>query len=104
MTASDYLSRSHLFRQLRNGPDGEYAKHFASRLVRDGLRQHGTWRSLNLFRDLMRWAAVNGLAAANRDEHVIEAFLGFRAKRQTIQAGDRAAMSRLLSALRDTGL
>jgi site-specific recombinase XerD len=104
MTAFDYLSRSHLFRQLRNGPDGEYAKHFASRLVRDGFCQQGTWRSLNLFRDLMRWAAVNGLAAANLDEHVIEAFLRFRAKRQTIQAGDRAAMARLLSALRDAGL
>ncbi len=100
MTAVDYLSKSHLYRRLSNGPHGEYARHFASRLVRDGLRQHGTWRSLNLFRDLMRWTAANKLAAADLNEHVVDSFLGFRAERQSIQAGDRAAMARLLSVLR----
>lgn len=104
MRAVDYLNRSHLFRQLSNGPHGQYAKHFASRLARDGLRPHGTWRSLNLFRDLMRWAAANKLAAADLNEHATDAFLEFRAERQSIQPGDRAAMARLLSALRDAEL
>jgi site-specific recombinase XerD len=104
MTTADYLSRSRLFRRLSNGPHGQYARYFASRLVRDGLRQHGTWRSLNLFRDLMRWTDANKLAAADLNEHVIDAFLRFRAEHQSIQPGDRAAMARLLSALRDAGL
>ena len=76
----------------------------ASRLIRDGLCRHSTWRSLNLFRDLMRWAAASNLAADDLDERVVEAFLGFRGERQGIQPGDRAAMARLLSALRGAAL
>ena len=104
MTTADYLNRSRLFRRLSSGPHGQYASHFASRLIRDGLHQQGIWRSLNLFRDLMRWTAANKSAPADLNEHVIEAFLRFRAERQGIQPGDRAAMARLLSALRESGL
>lgn len=100
MTAADYLNRSRLFRQLSSGPHEQFARHFASCLIRDGLCRHSTWRSLNLFRDLMCWAAASNLAAEDLNERVIEAFLGFRGERQGIQPGDRAAMARLLSALR----
>ena len=104
MTTADYPNRSRLFRRLSSGPHGQYASHFASRLIRDGLHQQGVWQSLNLFRDLMRWTAANKSAPADLNEHVIEAFLRFRAERQGIQPGDRAAMARLLSALRESGL
>jgi site-specific recombinase XerD len=104
MSTADYLNKSRLFRQLSSGPHGRHARHFASRLIRDGLCRHSTWRSLNLFRDLMRWAAANNLAAEDLNERVIEAFLRFRAERQSIQPGDRAAMARLLSALREAAL
>lgn len=104
MTKADYLNRSRLFRRLSSGPHGQYARHFASRLIRDGLCRHSSWRSLNLFRDLMCWAAASKLVAVDLNEHVIEAFLGFRAERQSIQPGDRAAMARLLLALREAGL
>lgn len=104
MNTTDYLNRSRIFRQLSGGPYGQYAGHFASRLVEDGLRPHGTWRSLNLFRDLMRWTQASKLAAADLNEHAIDAFLRDRTVRQSIQPGDRAAMARLLSALRDAGL
>ena len=104
MTAADYLNRSHLFRRLSSGPHEQYARYFASRLIRDGLCRHSTWRSLNLFRDLMCWAASSSLAAKDLNERVIEAFLEFRSERQCIQPGDRAAMARLLSALREAAL
>ncbi|MGI9435233.1 MAG: site-specific integrase [Geminicoccaceae bacterium] len=104
MTTANYLNRSRLFRQLSSGPHGQYVHHFASCLIRDGLCRHSTWRSLNLFRDLMLWAAASKLVAADLNERVVEAFLGFRAERQSIQPGDRAAMVRLLLALREAGL
>ena len=42
--------------------------------------------------------------ARDLNECVIEAFLEFRSERQCIQPGDRAAMARLLSALREAAL
>ena len=37
MIAEEYLSRSRLFRRLRNGPYGSYVELYASRLIRIGL-------------------------------------------------------------------
>lgn len=104
MNTTDYLNRSRIFEQINGGPHQQYLGPFASRLIKDGLRPHGTWRALNLFRDLMRWIEASKLAAADLNENVIDTFLSDRAKRQSIQPGDRAAMARLLSSLRDAGL
>jgi hypothetical protein len=43
-------------------------------------------------------------ALANRDEHMVERYLRHRAGRQTIQPGDRAALKRWLSVLREEGV
>lgn len=99
MNTTEYLNRSRIFRQISSGPYGRHAGSFASRLVEDGLRPHGTWRALNLFRDLMRWAEANELAVTDLNEFAIDTFLDARAVRQSIQPGDHAAMARLLSAL-----
>ena len=63
MVAEGYLNRSRLFQRLRNGPHGPYVELYASRLVEDGLGRQGTWRSLNLFGDLMDWLAASGRMA-----------------------------------------
>jgi hypothetical protein len=55
MIAEEYLTRSRLFRRLRNGPRGSYVELYASRLVKVGLSRRGTWRSLNLLGDLLSW-------------------------------------------------
>ena len=49
MIAEEYLTRSRLFRRLRNGR--------ALRLAacQDGLNCRGTWRSLSLVGDLLSW-------------------------------------------------
>ena len=57
MIAEEYLSRSRLYRHLRNGSHGELVELYASRLAKEGLARHGTWRCLNLVGDLLSWMA-----------------------------------------------
>src|SRR6516164_9707551 len=55
MIAEEYLTRSRLFRRLRNGPHGSHVELYASRLVKVGLNRRGMWRSVNLVGDLLSW-------------------------------------------------
>jgi len=113
MSAEEYLSGSRLYRCLKSGPHGQLVELYAARLVKDGLDaarlvkdglgRQGTWRSLNLFADLMGRLASSGLQLADFNECVVEQYLRHRAKRRSIQAGDRAAFKRLLAALREAG-
>jgi hypothetical protein len=45
MIAEEYLTRSRLFRRLRNGPHASYVELYVSRLVKIGLNPRSTWRS-----------------------------------------------------------
>jgi hypothetical protein len=60
--------------------------------------------SLSLFRDLMEWHVGNGHDSKGLNEEDIERFFDHRSRHWRINAGDRAALRRLLSALRDKGL
>lgn len=104
MIAEEYLSRSQLFRHLRNGPYSSYVELYASRLVKVGLNRHGTWRSLNLLGDLMSWLSRIGLRPTDLNERMAEGYLRHRSRKQSIQPGDRAALKRLLSVLREAGV
>ena len=103
MVAEEYLGMSRLFRRLKSGPHGRLVELYAARLVKDGLVRHGTWRCLNLAGDLLSWIARGGSKLTDLDEGKVEQYLRHRARRQSIQAGDRAALKRLLSVLRDAG-
>ena len=103
MTAAEYLSRSRLFRRLKSGPNGQLVELYAARLVKDGLARQGTWRSFSLFDDLMSWVASACSKLTDLDEEMAERYLRHRAGRQSIQPGDRAALKRLLSVLREAG-
>lgn len=48
MITEEYLSRSRLFRRLKNGPQGELIELCTARLVKDGLAGQSTWRCLNM--------------------------------------------------------
>lgn len=105
MTATEeYLSRSRLFRRLTDDPHGRLIELYGARLIADGLARHGSWRSLNLVGDLLRWIANCGFKLTDLDERMVEQFLQRREKRQHIQSGDRAALRRWLSVLRDAGI
>jgi site-specific recombinase XerD len=101
MVAEEYLGRSRLFGRLKSGPQGQLVELYAARLVKDGLARHGAWRCLNLVGDLLSWIASGRLKLADLDERMVERYLVHRAENQSIQPGDRAALKRLLSVMRD---
>ena len=57
MIAEEYLSRSRLYRRLRNGHHRELVERYAARLVEVGLAHQRTCRSLRLISDLLSWIA-----------------------------------------------
>ena len=94
--AKEYLGGSRLFRNLKSGPHGHIVELYAARLVKDGLARHGTWRCLNLAGDLLSWIARSRAELTDLDERLVERYLRHRARKQSIQPGDRAALRRLL--------
>ena len=103
MTAEEYLSRSRLFRRLKNGPHGQLVELYAARLVRDGLGRRSTWRSLSLLGGLLSWVASSSSTPTELDEGMIDQYLQRRSGRRFVQPGDRAALKRFLSMLREVG-
>lgn len=104
MVAEEYLGRSRVFRRLKSGPHGQLIELYAARLVKDGLARQGTWRCLNLVDGLLSWLTRSRLKLSGLDERVLERYLRDRARKQSIQPGDRAALKRLLSVLRQADL
>jgi site-specific recombinase XerD len=103
MIAEEYLTRSRLFRRLRNGPHASCVELYVSRLVKIGLNRRGTWRSLNLVGDLLSWLTRIGSIPTELNERMVEEYLRHRSTEQCIQKGDHAALKRLLSVLREAG-
>ena len=104
MIAEEYLRTSRLFRRLKNGPHGQLVELYATLLVNDERASHGTWRCLNLVGGLLSWIERRGLRPTDLKEQVTERYLKDRAGKQSLQPGDRAALKRLLSALREVGM
>jgi hypothetical protein len=103
MECEEHLRGSRLFRRLRRGPHGQLVERYAARLVGDGLVRHGTWRCFNVVGGLLSWIASRRGALADLDEHSVEQYLRHRAGKQSIQPGDRSALKRWLSVLREEG-
>ena len=101
MECDEYLRRSRLFRLLRSGPHGQLVERYAARLVGDGLVRHGTWRCFNVVGGLLSWIASRRGVLADLDERMVEQYLRHRAGKQSIQPGDRSALKRWLSVLRE---
>ena len=99
----EYLQRSRLFHQLKAGDHGQLVERYAARLVEDGLVRLGTWRCLNVVGGLLSWVESRRGTLADLDERMVERYLQYRAGRQSIQPGDRAALKRWLSVLREEG-
>ncbi len=104
MIAEEYLARNRLFRRLKNRCHGQLIERYAARLVEDGLAQRVTLRSLSLVGDLMNWMASSRFRVADIDEAMVERFLRNRARKRSIYSGDRPALKRFLSVLRDAGV
>jgi site-specific recombinase XerD len=103
MDVEEYLGRSQLFRRLKCGPHGQLVERYAVRLVEERLVQHGAWRCLNVVSGLLGWIRRRHRKLADLDERTVDLYLRYRARRQSIQPGDRAALKRWLSVLRAEG-
>jgi site-specific recombinase XerD len=103
MIAREYFCRSRLYRSLRSGVHGELVERYVARLVEIGLARLGTRRSLNLVGGLLSWIAASRSALTDLDERMVERYLRNRAGKQLIYPGDRLALDRFLSVLRDAG-
>jgi len=104
MIAEEYLSGSRLYRRLRNGPHGELVERYAARLIELGLARQSTRRSLNLVSDILSWIASSRSAPTELDERLVERYLRHRSRKRPIYPGDRLALKRFLSVLRDAGM
>jgi site-specific recombinase XerD len=103
MECEEYLRRSRLFQRLRSGRHGQLVERYAARLVGDDLVPHGTWRCLNVVGGFLSWIASRRGVLADLDERTVEQYLRHRATKQSIQPGDRSALKRWLSLLREEG-
>ena len=104
MNAEEYLTRSRLFQHLKNGAHGQLIELYTARLVEDGLARQSTWRCLNVVGDLLSWIASSRFELTGLDERMAERYLQRRGRKLSIQPGDRTALKRLLSVLRDAGM
>jgi len=103
MESEDYLSRIRLFRRLKNGPHGQLVERYATRLVEERFSGRVTRQCLNVVSGLLEWIAIRRWKLADIDDHTVERYLQYRARKQSIQPGDRAALRRWVSVLRDEG-
>jgi len=104
MIAGKYLSRSRLFRRLKNGSHGQLIERYAARLVEDGRAQQGTLRCLRIIGGLLSWITISRSRLTDLDEAMVERYLRDRARKQSICPGDRPALKRFLLLLRDAGV
>jgi hypothetical protein len=51
----EYFGASRLFRRRKSGPHEQLVELYSAHLVEVGLARQGTWRSLNLVRDVLSW-------------------------------------------------
>ncbi len=93
MIAEEYLGRSRLFRHLKSGPHGQVVELYAKRLIKEGLAGHGTWRCLNLVRDLLGWITRSRSTVTDVDERMVERYLRHRGRKQSIQPGCRVSLT-----------
>jgi site-specific recombinase XerD len=104
MIAEEYLSRSRVFRRLKNRSHRQLIERYAARLAEEGLARDGGLRCLSLVGDLMKWIESSGSKVADIDVRMVERYLRNRARKRSIHRIDRPALKRFLSVLRKLGM
>jgi integrase len=103
MESENYLGRIRLYRHLRSGPHGQLVEQYATRLVEQRFSERVTQQCLNVVSGLLEWIAIRRCKLADIDDAMVERYLQHRARRRTFQLGDRAALKRWVTVLRDEG-
>lgn len=82
---------------------GQLVERYVTHLVEERFSGRVTRQCLNVVSGLLEWIAIRRCKLADIDDHVVERYLQHRAQRQSSQLGDRAALRRWVSVLRDEG-
>ncbi len=88
-------------RRMREGPLGPHVDLFADRLLEEGHSRQSAWRNLAVVCDFSHWLARRDLDLHDIDERTVDAYQRFRARYRCPLGGDRPALLRLLSVLRE---
>src|SRR5262245_2723248 len=100
MIAEEHLSRSRLYRRLRNGHHRELVERYAARLVEVGLAHQRTCRSLRLISDLLSWIANSRSELTDLDERMVDRYTTAASER----VSSRMTVCSLSSRRCETGL
>jgi site-specific recombinase XerD len=103
MESEDYLGRIRLFQHLKNGAHGQLVERYTTRLVEERFSGRAIQKNLNVVAGLLEWIVKRHCKLADIDDHTVEQYLRHRARKQSFQLGDRAAIRRWVSMLRDEG-
>lgn len=104
MTLEDYLNSSRLLRRLMASPLKDGIELYVDRLRRDGYGWIHTRSALHILTRFTRWLSDRRLSIHDIDEHRVQQFLRAYAQRTPLRGGDRSALHRLISTLRDAGI
>ena len=100
-----YLVLPENLRRMREGPLGRYVDLLADRLLEEGHSRQSAWRNRAIVCDLGDWLARRGLDLCDLHEQTADEYQRFRARFRARYrcpfAGDRPALLRLLSVLRE---
>ena len=101
MSTSVYYKNSRMLQRLHEGPLGIHIDLFAKQLLKEGHCRQGAWRNLRVVCDFSPWLADKQLSLHELDERIVEQYLKFRLRYRNLFLGDRPALNRLLSVLRE---
>jgi len=104
MTLDDYLSSSRLLRRLTAGPLNDGIGLYVDRLRRDGYGWIHARSALHILTHFARWLSDRRFDIQDIDEHRVRQFLKAYTRRRSLRGGDRSALDRLISTMRDAGI
>lgn len=104
MTLDDYLSSSRLLRRLMTGPLNDCIGFYVDRMRRDGYSWFHVRSALHILTRFAQWLSDHRFGIHDIDERRVQQFLQAHARRTPLRCGDRSALHRLITTLRDAGI
>jgi site-specific recombinase XerD len=90
--------------RLRQGPLSEHLDAYAAAVAKQGYTHHSIGRQIVAIADFSRWLKHKHLDIEALDQQVVDRFLRLRRRQQRVGRGDRKALDRMLSMLRQKGV
>lgn len=101
MTLEQYFSSSRLLRRIKAGPLKDCIDLYTDRLRQDRYHKDHALKALSILRHFGLWLTDRHRGLGDIDEQLVGRFLKFRARRRPLANGDRSALTRLVTILRE---